>query len=1169
MANDVEITVTVRDLSASHFNQLNQRLNNARARATAAGTAFRGLEQRIDGATSALRTMNVLTGALTTNLAHLQAETRDLAQAMGQVATRTGRVSDGFVVLDAEARMLRHDMDQLGGSLDGVHGGLRDLGDGSRQARRDVSGLGGGLGDLDGHLSQVESNAGGAASALGSGGGGGGGLGGALGVAAAAALSALPAMGALVPMLAGLSVAAATVKLGFSGIGKAMTDQGKDSKKYKADLKAMSPQSRELTKSLVDLKKEFSGTGKAIQKAMLPGFTSALKAAKPEVKAVRGAMVDMAKVFGDAAKGVGKLMKDSGFQKDFSKTLKLGTGFIKDMTTSFGPFLKSLIHFGAVSEKSLKAFSGGIGDLLSKGVPGFFKNLEPGIAGASKLITGLFDAINLILPALGNLSGSLGKNLGPLFGAFLKNAGLLVAAFADGLTPALDALAPTANSAAGALNTMGKYIEPLAKGLGTALGGAVKLLTPVFKNLFDLASIALPIFVDLAGAIAGPLLSAFSEVAGMDSKTKTFGQGLKDFGNWVHDNKGTIDQAMRRAAVAILDLVITAVGAAPQIFHAFAGMVNGVMTVFGVFAQGAAAAFGWIPGIGGKIKSAASDFMTFRQGVQGSLDTAGKDIQAFHDSALPKLQGQKMKLDVSPYNAALGAAGKALSRMPAPKTAKLKADDSQWQSVVRQAGKALSGLPAKKTAKLTAKDAISAAAHAAQRAIDAITGKTVVVNYVGKKSGFAGGKLAHGGVVGAFADGGAVGSDGALALVGEQGPELVRLPIGGTVYPAGKSKQMMKDGAEPARAYAKGGTVTKAEASARSGAWGDLTVSHFGQKAGRTKSEFATALGSPDSLSSLVDSLNKWRGIIKAATSGATERGLLKSLDKAAAGLIKHEKALAKVNDALTKAKDKLSSLKDAASQLKDSIKSGIIGSANITGTASSGARVTTGTIIGQLTGKRDQAGAFADALKALKKKGLNSQSLSEIAAAGLEGGGLETATALMSSSKGDIKQINSLEKQIGKSATSAGSTTSNAVYGASIKMADALVSSLKKQQSALEKGMEKAAKTLEKAIERAFKHKASGGIIGAASGGARGGLTWVGEQGPELARLPYGSTVYPAGQSRRMAMAGGGGGGGVIQVNLILDGKVAARALIDPLKGEVNRISGGSVQKALGRGNG
>jgi hypothetical protein len=51
-------------------------------------------------------------------------------------------------------------------------------------------------------------------------------------------------------------------------------------------------------------------------------------------------------------------------------------------------------------------------------------------------------------------------------------------------------------------------------------------------------------------------------------------------------------------------------------------------------------------------------------------------------------------------------------------------------------------------------------------------------------------------------------------------------------------------------------------------------------------------------------------------------------------------------------------------------------------------------------------------------------------------------------------------------------------------------------------------------------QYKASGGIVGAMGGGPRSGMTWVGEQGPELVRLPFGSTVMPHGQSEQMAAA-------------------------------------------------
>jgi len=58
--------------------------------------------------------------------------------------------------------------------------------------------------------------------------------------------------------------------------------------------------------------------------------------------------------------------------------------------------------------------------------------------------------------------------------------------------------------------------------------------------------------------------------------------------------------------------------------------------------------------------------------------------------------------------------------------------------------------------------------------------------------------------------------------------------------------------------------------------------------------------------------------------------------------------------------------------------------------------------------------------------------------------------------------------------------------------------------------------------------YRATGGIVGAAGGGPRGGLVEVGEMGRELVRLPYGSQVYSHGDSERMmADAGGSSAGG------------------------------------------
>jgi predicted nucleic acid-binding Zn-ribbon protein len=79
------------------------------------------------------------------------------------------------------------------------------------------------------------------------------------------------------------------------------------------------------------------------------------------------------------------------------------------------------------------------------------------------------------------------------------------------------------------------------------------------------------------------------------------------------------------------------------------------------------------------------------------------------------------------------------------------------------------------------------------------------------------------------------------------------------------------------------------------------------------------------------------------------------------------------------------------------------------------------------------------------------------------------------------------------------------------------------------------------------YSGHAYGGITGAetvmvsaaASGGQQGGWTMVGERGPELARLPYGSTVYPTGQSMQMLAKAGGG-----EVRHIIDLRLNGRTI-------------------------
>lgn len=84
---------------------------------------------------------------------------------------------------------------------------------------------------------------------------------------------------------------------------------------------------------------------------------------------------------------------------------------------------------------------------------------------------------------------------------------------------------------------------------------------------------------------------------------------------------------------------------------------------------------------------------------------------------------------------------------------------------------------------------------------------------------------------------------------------------------------------------------------------------------------------------------------------------------------------------------------------------------------------------------------------------------------------------------------------------------------------------------------------------------------------GMGGTAALVGEEGPEIVRLPFGSTVTPAGQTRTMLgqMGGVGGGSQPIAITLIIAGKKLGEIVIDPLRKEI-RTRGGDVQAVLGR---
>lgn len=545
----------------------------------------------------------------------------------------------------------------------------------------------------------------------------------------------------------------------------------------------------------------------------------------------------------------------------------------------------------------------------------------------------------------------------------------------------------------------------------------------------------------------------------------------------------------------------------------------------------------------------------------------------------PKVRMNKedAERDLNSFNA-------AVKRTPGSKSVTLKALSKSGEQVLESFGLKVKRLPDGSVTVSTKGNSLSAIANIAA-ALRRLNGKTATTwtfhnirtNYSTSNS-VSGGKSVHD-MVGAT--GGLYTGKGSGFRYAEGGP--VRGPGTGTsddvpapwlsngefvIKAAAVQKygekflQRVNDGQLDGPRFAKGGKVTQAEKDARSSLRGQFGISSFGRAAGYSRTPFEKSLGAPSDLSSLVSALNTARGEVKAGTRGGTESRLLKELDSVGKSLIKYDKQLGAVNKSLETAKTKLNDLKSAASSLSSSVKSGVLSSANIT-KGGAGGTVTVASIMGGLTASRDKASAFTGALAGLKSKGLSKDLIQQIGEAGIEGGGLETAGALLGASSSEISSVNSLQGQINSSAGAAGKTTADAVYAAAIKAQTATVSKLQKSQDKLEKTMANLAKVMEKSISRAIGKKAAGGIVGAAaSGGVRGGLTWVGEHEPELLDLPVGSRVWSGPDSRRKT---GGAGGGVARVELVISssGSDEDELLLRRLR-RVIKVRGGNVNFVL-----
>ncbi|MFF7452094.1 MULTISPECIES: hypothetical protein [unclassified Streptomyces] len=217
--------------------------------------------------------------------------------------------------------------------------------------------------------------------------------------------------------------------------------------------------------------------------------------------------------------------------------------------------------------------------------------------------------------------------------------------------------------------------------------------------------------------------------------------------------------------------------------------------------------------------------------------------------------------------------------------------------------------------------------------------------------------------------------------------------------------------------------------------------------------------------------------IIRDGLTRSREAKALRAINKRAGKLDWLAGWDAKIGAQLKTARKKLADLRKSRDKLAADVRKGILDSANITQQDTGGWAPTAETILAGLKADTAAAETFAKNLAILRKKGVRSDLIAQIAQAGVEQGGA-TAQALANANGGQIKQINAQQQALVNAAGAAGTMAGNAMYGAGIKAGEGLVRGLASHQKQIEAQMLKIAKSMQAAIKKALGIKSPSRVM-------------------------------------------------------------------------------------------
>ena len=236
------------------------------------------------------------------------------------------------------------------------------------------------------------------------------------------------------------------------------------------------------------------------------------------------------------------------------------------------------------------------------------KAAGPKVSAAWKALTQGKTTTTPLAAQGGARPGDVGKpQQAPAWQKFLVTLRQVAIEVAQKLWPALQNVFHFVSQVWGVLVQVGKAMLPAWRDVWTfvkQLWGAVQTLWTAFK----------PIVGPVLKLAIGLIVLAFKGLAWL--LAHVVGPGIEALATAVKNVSGWIRTAWKALTDWIGRTWSSAWNTAKGIFR---GFVNFILGLFGSIVHGAATAFGWIPGLGGKLKAADKAFQNFRDRVNAAL----------------------------------------------------------------------------------------------------------------------------------------------------------------------------------------------------------------------------------------------------------------------------------------------------------------------------------------------------------------------------------------------------------------------------------------------------------------------------------------------------------------------------------------------------------------------